>query len=81
MACQEMDLGYVFRNGPHTGELVAALLERYRARPQTMLLALPRGGVPVAAVLVRELMLPLGVVPVHKLGARRPPVGYRGRFR
>ena len=34
---------------------------------------LPRGGVPVAAVLVRELMLPLEVLPVHKLGAPRQP--------
>ncbi len=63
----------MFRNRQHAGELLAALLERYRAQPQTVLLALPRGGVPVAAVLARELMLPLEVLPVHKLGAPRQP--------
>jgi putative phosphoribosyl transferase len=63
----------MFRNRQHAGELLAALLERYRAQPQTVLLALPRGGVPVAAAIARELMLPLDVLPVHKLGAPRQP--------
>jgi putative phosphoribosyl transferase len=63
----------MFRNRKHAGELLAALLERYRGQPQTVLLALPRGGVPVAAVIARELMLPLEVLPVHKLGAPRQP--------
>jgi putative phosphoribosyl transferase len=61
----------MFRNRQHAGELLAGQLGRYRGQPQTVLLALPRGGVPVAAVLARELMLPLEVLPVHKLGAPR----------
>jgi putative phosphoribosyl transferase len=63
----------MFRNRQHAGELLAAQLGRYRGQPQTVLLALPRGGVPVAAVLARELMLPLELLPVHKLGAPRQP--------
>jgi putative phosphoribosyl transferase len=63
----------MFRNRQHAGELLARQLERYRGQPQTVLLALPRGGVPVAAVLARELKLPLEVLPVHKLGAPRQP--------
>ncbi len=63
----------MFRNRQHAGELLAGQLGRYRGQPQTVLLALPRGGVPVAAVLARELMLPLEVLAVHKLGAPRQP--------
>ena len=63
----------MFRNRQHAGELLAAQLGQYRAQPQTVLLALPRGGVPVTAVMARELMLPLGVLPVQKLGAPRQP--------
>jgi putative phosphoribosyl transferase len=63
----------MFRDRQHAGELLAAQLVRYRAQPQTVLLALPRGGVPVAAALARELLLPLEVLPVHKLGAPRQP--------
>jgi putative phosphoribosyl transferase len=63
----------MFRNRQHAGELLAVQLGRYRGQPQTVLLALPRGGVPVAAVMARELMLPLEVWPVQKLGAPRQP--------
>jgi putative phosphoribosyl transferase len=71
-ALSEAALG-MFRNRQHAGELLAVQLERYRGQPQTVLLGLPRGGVPVAAVIARELMLPLEVLPVHKLGAPRQP--------
>ena len=63
----------MFRNRQHAGELLTGQLGRYRGQPETVLLALPRGGVPVAAVLARELILPLEVLPVHKLGAPRQP--------
>ena len=63
----------MFRNRQHAGELLAGQLGRYRGQPETVLLALPRGGVPVAAELARELMLPLEVLAVHKLGAPRQP--------
>jgi putative phosphoribosyl transferase len=63
----------MFRNRQHAGELLAALLFGYRSQPKTLVLALPRGGVPVAAVLARGLGLPLDVFPVRKLGAPGQP--------
>lgn len=47
---------------------MASLLGSYRQQPHCIVLALPRGGVPVAAVLARELGLPLDVLLVRKLG-------------
>jgi len=63
----------MFRDRKHAGELLADLLIHYRGRPQTVLLALPRGGVPVAASLARALALPLDIFLVHKLGAPSEP--------
>jgi putative phosphoribosyl transferase len=63
----------MFRNRQHAGELLAARLSVYRSQPNTIVLALPRGGVPVAAVLARALGLPLDVFPVRKLGAPSQP--------
>lgn len=63
----------MFRNRQHAGELLAGLLGAYRGQPNTLVLALPRGGVPVAAVLARGLSLPLDVFPVRKLGAPGQP--------
>jgi putative phosphoribosyl transferase len=63
----------MFRNRQHAGELLASLLSGYRSQPKAIVLALPRGGVPVGAVLARELGLPLDVFPVRKLGAPGQP--------
>jgi putative phosphoribosyl transferase len=63
----------MFRNRQHAGELLAALLAAYRSQPNSLVLALPRGGAPVAAVLARELGLRLDVFPVRKLGAPSQP--------
>ena len=63
----------MFRDRQHAGELLAAHLSGYYGRRDTLLLALPRGGVPVAAVLARRLGHPLDVFPVHKLGAPGQP--------
>ena len=63
----------MFRDRGHAGELLAALLERYRGQPGTVLLALPRGGVPVAASVANALALPLDVLLAHKIGAPGEP--------
>jgi len=63
----------MFRNRRHAGELLAARLERYRGWPAATVLALPRGGVPVAAAVARALALPLDIFCVRKLGAPRQP--------
>lgn len=57
-----------FRNRAHAGATLAALLEDYRGRKDVLVLALPRGGVPVAAVIARVLGVPLDVFLVRKIG-------------
>jgi predicted phosphoribosyltransferase len=49
-------------------KLVAAKLTRYAGRGDTIVLALPRGGVPVAFEIARALGAPLDVFLVRKLG-------------
>jgi predicted phosphoribosyltransferase len=48
--------------------VLARKLDRYRGRPDLLVLALPRGGVPVAFEVARELGAPLDVFVVRKLG-------------
>lgn len=59
----------MFRDRKQAGERLAALLGSYREKPEAIVLALPRGGVPVAAAVARELQLPLDIFPVRKVGA------------
>jgi putative phosphoribosyl transferase len=63
----------MFRDRRDAGEKLAALLADYRGRPDAVLLALPRGGVPVASAMAHALALPLDVLPVHKIGAPSEP--------
>ena len=58
----------MFRDRLEAGRALAEKLESYRHRRDTLLLALPRGGVPVAYEVARELNLPLDVFLVRKLG-------------
>lgn len=57
-----------FRNRTHAGKQLAAALHAYRHAAATLVLALPRGGVPVGCVIARELNLPLDIFLVRKLG-------------
>src|SRR6266545_7438086 len=50
------------------GEALAEKLERYRGNPEVIVLALPRGGVPVAYEVARALNVPLDLFIVRKLG-------------
>lgn len=63
----------MFLDRQHAGEVLAALLGAYGSQPRTLLLAIPRGGVAVAAAVAKELVLPLDVLPVRKLGAPDQP--------
>jgi len=58
-----------FRDRRDAGEVLAARLEHWRDRPGLIVLALPRGGVPVADEVARALDAPLDVLVVRKLGA------------
>ncbi|MCS7056620.1 MAG: phosphoribosyltransferase [Thermoflexales bacterium] len=58
----------VFRDRSQAGRLLAQRLQRYQGRPDVIVLALPRGGVPVAYEIATELKVPLDVFIVRKLG-------------
>ena len=57
-----------FRNRTDGGRLLAGELGEYADRPNVLVLALPRGGVPVGYEVARELHVPLDVFLVRKLG-------------
>src|SRR5215213_8176638 len=58
-----------FRDRSDAGRQLAAKLAEYADRPDVLVLALPRGGVPVGYEVARELGAPLDVFLVRKLGA------------
>ena len=57
-----------FRDRRDAGRQLAAELAAYANRPDVLVLALPRGGVPVAYEVARALKAPLDVFLVRKLG-------------
>ena len=57
-----------FRDRTDAGKYLAAQLESYKDRDDVLLLALPRGGVPVAFEVARGLRAPLDIFLVRKLG-------------
>ncbi|MDM0045376.1 phosphoribosyltransferase [Variovorax dokdonensis] len=57
-----------FADRAQAGQLLAKRCESLRASGDLLVLALPRGGVPVAAPLARALGAPLDVLVVRKLG-------------
>src|SRR5215207_7766041 len=57
-----------FRNRREAGKLLAGKLTPYADQPDVIVLALPRGGVPVAFEVAEALHAPLDVFLVRKLG-------------
>jgi len=57
-----------FQDRRDAGHRLADLLVRHRKSPDTIVLGLPRGGVPVAAEIAARLELPLDALIVRKLG-------------
>jgi len=58
----------LFRDRSDAGRRLAAELTAYADRPDVLVLALPRGGVPVAFEVAQALHAPLDVFLVRKLG-------------
>ena len=58
----------LFKNRQHAGQVLARQLDHYRGHREVLVLALPRGGVPVAFEVADALCVPLDVLTVRKLG-------------
>jgi putative phosphoribosyl transferase len=58
----------IFQDRTEAGHLLASALRQYAHRDDVIVLALPRGGVPVGFEVARELAAPLDVFIVRKLG-------------
>src|SRR3954469_25708496 len=61
-------LTMLFENRSQAGRFLATRLARYANRPDVLVLALPRGGVPVGFEVARALRAPLDVFLARKLG-------------
>ncbi len=68
-----------FRDRTEAGRRLAAALAHLAGRGDLLVLALPRGGVPVAAEVARSLGAPLDLCFAHKIGAPHNP-GIRDRL-
>jgi putative phosphoribosyl transferase len=62
----------LFTDRLSAGHHLAATLQRFRGQ-DIVVLGLPRGGVPVASIVARELDAPLDVIVVRKLGLPSHP--------
>ena len=58
----------IFRDRTDAGKILAGHLGQYANRRDVVVLALPRGGVPVAFEVAEKLNAPLDVIIVQKLG-------------
>jgi predicted phosphoribosyltransferase len=58
----------LYQNRAEAGRYLASKLTRYANRPDVLVLALPRGGVPVALEVAQALNAPMDVFPVRKFG-------------
>lgn len=61
-------MGFILKNRFNAGHQLAEALSTYREVPDLLILALPRGGVPVAYEIARELGAELDILMVRKLG-------------
>jgi putative phosphoribosyl transferase len=57
-----------FADKNQAGVLLAQRLQQYAGQPDVIVLALPRGGVPVGFAIAQALRLPLDILLVRKLG-------------
>lgn len=57
-----------FKDRNDAGRKLAGALEHFTSRRDTIIIALPRGGAPVAYEIAQKLHLPMDIFPVRKLG-------------
>jgi putative phosphoribosyl transferase len=58
----------IFRDRSDAGQYLATKLLQYKGREDVLVLALPRGGVPVAFEVAQVLQVPMDIFLVRKLG-------------
>jgi putative phosphoribosyl transferase len=63
----------MFKDRHDAGRKLAKALERFAKAENTLVLGLPRGGVPVAYEVAHHLRLPLDITCPHKIGAPMNP--------
>lgn len=63
----------LFKNRADAGQKLAVTLEKFNNSPNTIILALPRGGVVVGFEISQKLNLPLDIVVPRKIGAPGNP--------
>src|SRR5213592_3987337 len=63
----------IYRNRSDAGKYLAAQIPKYANRDDVLVLALPRGGVPVGFEVAQRLHAPLDVFLVRKLGVPQQP--------
>jgi len=59
----------IFKDRPEAGRKLAAKLTDYKGKKDTLILALPRGGVVTGFEIAKALNLPLDIVVPRKIGA------------
>ena len=57
----------LFANRREAGRRLARSLRQYWRKPDTVIVAVPRGGVIVAAALAEDLALPVEILPIRRL--------------
>ena len=57
-----------FKDRADAGRQLARLLQDFKGRENALILALPRGGVPVAHEIAQSLSLPMDILLVRKIG-------------
>lgn len=57
----------LFGNREEAGRRLSRVLRQHRGKPDTVIAAVPHGGVIVAAALAEDLQLPVEVLPVRRL--------------
>jgi predicted phosphoribosyltransferase len=63
----------LFKDRQDAGKKLAEALKKYKNAPETIILALPRGGVVVGFEIAKALNLPLDIVVSRKIGAPGNP--------
>lgn len=59
----------IFKDRVSAGKLLVKHLKQYKGKQDTIVLAIPRGGVVVAAEMAKNLNLPLDIIVTRKIGA------------